>query len=220
MKIYIVFLTSAVASSIWGGLLSGQGPGPCPNVYPHPQVGHYAELEYVDDEQGRVLIRFAVVGSEEFEGRTHYRIEVLSTPPAVQGTVIAQLLVPGYPFDQEDIKDFIVQMPGGPPQRVPLEVLEMMGSSSAPGPSWEEKCAAAEDLGVDEITVRGRTYQARHYRIGGEDEGELWIADVPFGLVKWVMADSQMELVAFGNDASSSITGKPVEIQIPPRNRP
>lgn len=214
----IILLTFISAG--WGPTLNAQEKGPCPNVYPNPQLGHYADLEYIDDEQGRVAIRFAVIGEQDVEGETHYWIEVLSAPPAIQGTLIAQMLVPSYPFDQEEIKEYIVQMPGAAPQRVPGELIQMMDASAAPGPSWEEKCAAADDLGIEEVTVQGQTYQARHFRIGGEDEGEVWIADVPFGLVKWVMAESQMELLGFGDDAKSSITGEPVDIQIPQRDRP
>ena len=214
MKAHAIIGTLTVMVPAWAGVLIGQDGAPCPEIYPNPQIGHYAEVEFADAEQGRVPIRFAVIGEEEVDGRTHYWIEILSEPPSVQGSVIAQMLVPAYPFDQQDIRGYIVKMPGRPAQRVPPEYIQMSAGSATTGPSWAEKCAAAEDMGVEETTVRAGTFKARHFRIGA-GEGEVWIADVPFGLVRWEMADSRMELLRFGDDAESSITEKPVEIQIP-----
>jgi hypothetical protein len=166
-----------------------------------------------------MIIRFAIIGEEEVGGIAHFWMEVVSTPPAVGDEVIAQMLIPYYPFENEDIKGYIIKMPGQPPQLVPQRMLEALGASASPGPSWQEQCAAVVDLGVERVTVAAGTFRAHHYRSGGEDSGDVWIADVPFGMVKFLAEDGKMQLVGFGTDAKSSITEKPVELEIPPGER-
>lgn len=215
MKVRAIFLTLVATGLIRTGGLVGQTAGPCPYVYPDPQVGHYAEIEF-SNEDGRIPIRFAVVGKEDVDGQPHYWVEFLSEPPTLQGTVIVQILVASYPFDQSDIKGYVVKMRDGPAQSVPRDYIpQLIEQSGTPGPSWEEKCATAEDLGTESVTVSAGTFSARHFHVSGDDEGDVWIADVPFGVVRWEMAGSRMELLKFGNDAKSSIKEKPVEIQVP-----
>jgi hypothetical protein len=216
MKRHIALLTLMFAATTRGELFAQEPGGPCPYIYPAPKVGEYADLRFSSPEQPSMIIRFAIVSSEQIEGRTYYWMEVVSAPPAVGGTVVAQMLVPYYPFEQQDIKGYIVEMPGQPPRRMPQEIIDMMGAEAAPGPSWREQCAAAEDLGTEEITVAAGTFRARHFRGGDEQAGEVWIADVPFGMVKLVQPDGEMELVRYGSDARSSLHGEPVEIEFPP----
>lgn len=194
----------------------GQGSNPCPFLYPDPQIGHFAEVEFSDPEEGRMTIRFAVIGDEKVEGREHYWIEVASSPPGAEGNVIAQMLVPGYPFEQKDIKGYIVKLPGKRAQRMPERMIEMMMSSAAtPGPSWGETCGAAQEFARERITVAAGTFDSRHFRAGDADESEVWIADVPFGMVKMIQGRSQMQLLRYGSGAESSIAEEPEEIPMP-----
>ncbi len=162
-------------------------------------------------------IRFAVVGSEPVEGRTHYWIEVVSAPPEIGENVIVQMLVPYYPFEHQDLKGYIVKMPGAPARQVPQDLLDQIGAQAETGGSWQKQCASAEELGLEQVTVPAGTFSARHYRAGGGKTDEVWIADVPFGLVKLLQADGKMELIEHGADAESSITEKPVDLESQPR---
>jgi hypothetical protein len=177
MRVRATLATLTVLSLIWAGSLDGQDAGPCPYVYPNPQVGHYAEVEFSNDD-GSIPIRFAIVGKERVDGTPHYWIEFLSEPPTLQGTVIVQILVANYPFDQTDIKGYVVKMRDGPAQSVPRDYIPLLlEQSGAPGPSWEEKCAAAEDLGSGNVTVTAGTFVTRHFRVSGDDEGDVWIGE-------------------------------------------
>ena len=217
MKTRAVVVMLAAASVAFESL-DAQGTGPCPFVYPSPQVGEYAELEFSDSAQGRVTMRFAVVGRESIAGQAHYWIEIVSAPPTAEGTVIAQMLVPSYPFDRQDIKGYIVKLPGKVAQRMPQQMIDMMAASSAPGSSWEETCGTARDLGQEQVTVAAGEFRARHYRAAGDDSGDVWIADVPFGMVKMIQTGSEMQLLKYGRDARSSIVEEPVEIPMNPPN--
>ncbi|NIR42811.1 MAG: hypothetical protein GWN99_02955 [Gemmatimonadetes bacterium] len=198
-------------------LTAQSSAGPCPGMYPAPRVGEYAELRFRSSEQGTMPVRFAVVGEEDVFGRPHYWIEIVSVPPAVQDTVVVQMLVPHYPFEQNSLRGYIVRMPGQPAIRFPEEMLPELAGSTA-GPGWKEQCQSAEDLGNERVTVPAGNFIARHYRApdGGE---EVWIADVPFGMVKMVTADGALELLRHGTDARSLITEEPVEYQPQPPGR-
>jgi hypothetical protein len=189
---------------------------PCPDIYPEPKVGHYADVRFTNADGESMVIRFAVVGAEEVAGQTHYWIEVVSAPPSVGGVVIVKMLVPYYPFENEDIKGYVVKMPGQPALRVPQEMLEAVVAQSSPGPGWTERCASAVYVGTEQVTVAAGTFTARRYRATDGESGEVWIADVPFGMVKLVQADGVMELLDFGDDAKPSITEEPVEMKMPP----
>ncbi len=196
-----------------------ESAGPCPEIYPRPSVGDYAAVRFTNADGESMTIRFAVVGAEPVDGRQHYWVEVVSAPPGVGGTVIAQMLVPYYPFENDDIKGYIVKMPGQPALRVPKEMLAAVLERSGPGPGWTERCASAVYLGTEDVTVPAGTFTARRYKAAAGESGEVWIADVPFGMVKLVEPDGSMELVEFGTGARSSITEKPIEPSMPPPRR-
>ncbi len=216
MKVQLI-LVSLVVAGVAAAELPAQ-ESPCPYVYPSPQVGQYAELLFTNLEDESWPIRFSVVGEEQVQGRRHFWIEVATVPPAVGEPVIAKMLVPYYPFEFTDVRSYIVQMPGQPPRKAPQEMIDLMAADAAPGPGWKEQCADADDRGIERVTVPAGTFQTRHFRARGGDKGEIWIGDVPFGMVKLTQADGRMELVKYGSDAKSAITEKPVEMEGPPRD--
>ncbi len=214
------FLALALPLSAMSHPLSAQVPsGPCPNLYTTPKVGDYAELQFTNTTGESMLIRFAVVGTETVDGRQHYWIEVISAPPVIGDNVIVQMLVPYYPFDNRDLKAYIVKMPGAPARKVPQDLLAQMAEQTQTGPSWRQLCGSSEDLGAERVTVEAGTFDTRHYRAGENQKEEFWIAEVPFGMVKLIQADSRMELVRHGSDAKSSIKEKPLEMERPPPRR-
>lgn len=216
MKSHATRIALALTGLLVAGELHAQGAGgPCPNVYPEPQVGHFADVVFSNAQDERMPIRFAVVGEEKVDGVTHYWIEVISVPPAVGAQVIVQMLLPFYPFENSDIAGYIVKVPGQPAQRVPVEMLAALGDTD-PGPGWEDQCATAVDLGVERITVPAGAFDARHYRAGGDTPTDVWLADIPFGMVKLFQPGGRMELESYGADAKSSITEKPIDVEIPP----
>lgn len=211
---------ASIAVAILVPTFAGAQPeGPCPEIYPDPAVGEYAHIRFIGAEGQRSLIRFAVVGTETVDARQHYWVEVVTEPPGLTGEVVVQMLVPFYPFDTRNIKGYIVQMPGAVPQRVPETFLnQMLEASATPGAGWREQCESARQTGTEEITVPAGSFRARHYE--GEQTAEVWLADVPFGIVKLIQPQGTMELVGHGTDARSSLRGEPEELRIPPPGSP
>jgi len=210
----VLVISQAVMSAT---LRAQDESAPCPNLYAKPRVGDFAELQFTNATGESMLIRFAVVGSESVNGREHYWIEVISAPPVIGDNVIVQMLVPHYPFDHRDLKAYVVKMPGAPARKVPEDLLAQIGEQTQTGPSWRQLCGSTQDLGAERVTVEAGTFDTRHYRAGENLEDEFWIADVPFGMVKLIQADSRMELVRHGTNARSSIKEKPLEMERPPR---
>jgi hypothetical protein len=188
----------------------------CTAIYPAPKVGEYAERKFTSTDEGIMTMRFAIVGEEKAGDRTHYWMEIMQDLPAAAGRLIVQMLIPHYPFEAGDIQDYIVKAPGQPALRVPRQMIEQLGADAAPGPSWREQCAASQDLGMEQVTVPAGTFNARHFRAEGNEPTEVWIAAIPFGMVKSVEPGVVMELVRYGSNASSSIKEKPEDIQLPP----
>ena len=214
MRAKAMALAAAVVALMASDMLMAQDQGgPCPGMYPSPKVGEYADLRFKSADQGSMGMRFAIVGEEDVFGRRHIWVEIASVPPKVGDTVVVQMLVPGYPFQQGDLRGYVVKMPGQPAMSIPQDMLEQLGSTT-PGPGWKEQCEVAVDLGNERVTVPAGTFIARHYRSPDEKE-EVWIADVPFGMVKLVTADGEMELIAYGTDARSRITEEPIEYRPP-----
>lgn len=194
-------------------LTAQRSAGPCPGMYPSPRVGQFAELQIESPERDVMPVRFAVVGEEDVFGRPHYWIEVVSVPPQIDDTVIVQMLVPHYPFEASSLRGYVVRMPGQPAIRFPEELIPELAGST-PGTGWKEQCESADDLGNERVKVPAGAFIARHYR-DAERREEVWIADVPFGIVRLVTEGGTMELVRHGTDARSLITEEPVEYQSP-----
>jgi len=211
----LIAAASIAAAIVAPSRATAQPAGPCPEIYPDPVVGEYARVRFVSAEGDRSLIRFAVVGTDTADGGQHYWVEVVSEPPGMSGEVVVQMLIPFYPFDTQDIKGYIVQMPGAVPQRVPRQLLsQMLEASATPGTGWRQQCESARLTGTQQINVPAGSFRARHYE--GAGEAEVWLADVPFGIIKLVQPQGTMELVEYGTDARSSLSGEPEELQIPP----
>jgi hypothetical protein len=156
-------------------------------------------------------VRFAVVGEQDVFGRPHYWVEIVSVPPRVEDTVVVQMLVPHYPFESASLRGYVVRMPGQPAIRFPEEMIPELAAST-PGTGWKEQCESAEDLGNERVTVPAGAFITRHYRVPDKTE-EVWIADVPFGIVKLVTEGGAMKLVRYGTDARSLITSEPVDYE-------
>ncbi|KPK55568.1 MAG: hypothetical protein AMS21_13520 [Gemmatimonas sp. SG8_38_2] len=73
MRSHAIHITLALTAALFASNLYGQGAGgPCPNVYPEPRVGHFADVVFSNAQDERMPIRFAVVGKESIDGVTHY----------------------------------------------------------------------------------------------------------------------------------------------------
>ncbi len=178
-------------------------------------VGQWAEYRMTAPE-GTMEMRFAIVGKEAVNGKDHYWHEMKMASP--QGTVISQVLVSGYPYEQADIEAMVMKAGDQPAMKMPKSMLSMMQSRMRnPGSSMGDalkQCTEAQIVGRETIEVPAGTLATVHFRTSEGGQGEGWVStDIPFGLVKLIWEGrGEMVLLKHGKDAKSSITETPMEM--------
>ncbi len=188
----------------------------------HLKVGQWSEVRVNSDSSA---MRFAAVGTEQQDGKTYYWIELKGSDPT-HGTMIAQYLVPGFPFQFADVKAIIMKMGDAPAMRLPEQMIQAMSERMPHDAAMNlaARCASAKVVGWENVTVAAGTFHALHVQdttsapgaaTGGR--GDFWVSpDVPFGLVKATDPHSgTIELVGTGKDAKSSITEPPQTLGAP-----
>jgi hypothetical protein len=207
---FLVLVLAAVA-----GPVRAQEGG-CGSQWKTPPIGAWSEWQ-----TGSSSTRIAVVGSEKLNGATLYEIELSN---GGQGTM--QLLVPGFPWNMDQVQQMIMQRPGQPPMRVSGDMLAMMRQHVPAGQGGmadlARRCAAMTVVGVETVTVPAGTYKATHLK--DKNGEEVWASgDVAFAVVKHTGPNGTTVLAATGKDAKSGLTGTPVDMNPgmmgpPPRN--
>jgi hypothetical protein len=179
--------------------------GGCGSEWKTPAVGAWSEWQ-----TGSSTTRIAVVGSEKQNGATLYEIELSN---GGQGTM--QLLVPGFPWNMDQVQQMIMQRPGQQPMKMSGQMLAMMRqhmpTSQGGMADLAKRCAAMTVIGVESVTVPAGTYKATHLKDKGGEE--VWAsADVPFAVVKHTGPNGSTVLSSTGSGAKTVITGTPVEM--------
>jgi hypothetical protein len=214
-------LFAVVALGVGASPLAGQSlPELCRGIAAGISVGQWAEYR-MTGQQGTMQVRFAVVGKEHLNGKEHLWFEFKMGTE--QGPMITQALVPGFPYDQNDVQSMIVKMGDQPAMKLPPSMMAMaqgMQGGQNPGAGAAtalQRCEAAQVIGNETIEVPAGRMATVHFRSTDQGHpGEGWVSkDVPFGLVKLtfnVNGPGEMVLLSHGKDAKSSITEKPQEM--------
>ncbi len=192
--------------------LSAQAPNAC-SMLPDLNVGHWSSYTVDVPEMGGTMnLRLAVVGTDQVDGATHHWVEMKMNAP--MGEMIMQVLVPGYPYDEDDISQMIMKAPGQAATRMTPEMLSMMrrqGAAANPAGDIVKTCQEAQKIGDETVVVGAGSFDTEHYRVTEPESVDAWISSaIPFGIVK-IMGDDvpTMELQGHGTDATSSITDIP-----------
>ena len=173
------------------------------------ESGYWAEFSLEGMPSDEVTsLRFAMIERPDESNPTWYEF----TAQTNQGEVTVQLDVPGWPFESDQVSGVIVKMAGQPAMRLPKEMIAMMQQQMGANPmaDFAERCSTSKPLGTETIEVPAGLFETVHIR--SDDNGsEAWISqDVPFGIVKGLVAEGgTLTLVGYGTDASSSITEEP-----------
>lgn len=186
-------------------------------------VGDWAEYHMSGAAvQGQSVesIRFAIVGEEDTaEGRhVWYEFETETD----EGSLIVKMLVAGWPFEMSGVKDVVLKVGGQPAMRIPEQMLSMMQQQMQTSPieDFAKQCQAANFVGTEDVTTPAGTFSTVHVRTD-QQNGDAWVSmDVPFGMVKGSSEDGPtMELVQFGDDATTQITETPIDMPGMPGSR-
>lgn len=175
------------------------------------RVGQWAEYSMTApaSPEGQGRMRLAIVGTEQADGERHYWHEAKAETP--MGTMITQMLVPGFPYNPSGIKRMIVKMGDQPAQDVTGTMLEMMRSQTANMPTLQaaDRCGdtdEVEEIGWETVSVPAGSFHALHLR-STEFGADWWISqDASFGMVKFVGAEGlELLLLGHGTGATSSL---------------
>lgn len=174
-------------------------------------VGQWAEYAMTAPQlqQGPANMRFAIVGREQADGERHYWHETKAETP--MGTMITQMLVPGFPFDPAQVKRMVMKMGDQPAMDVSEAMLTMIRSQMGNNPAIKtaSRCgdtSDVEEVGWETVSVPAGSFRALHLR-STELKAEWWISkEASFGMVKFVgLGGQEMVLVGHGSDAQSSL---------------
>lgn len=210
-------MLAVTAVLISAGSLSGQSLDEVCRALSEVTVGHWAEYRVSASDPGESMtLRNAIVGTEDVDGVTHYWHETRMA--GADGSIVMQMLVPGYPFKTEDIRRAVMKMGEEPATEVPDQMLGMMrerggqGMGDDPANDAAQRCEELTEVGGESVTVPAGTFDALHARY--EDSGDrydMWIVpEVPFGMVRAVLSDAgEVVLVGHGTEATSSIARSP-----------
>jgi hypothetical protein len=142
-----------------------------------------------------------------------------------QGEQIVQLQVPGFPFKGDQVSAGIVQAMQMPAMKMPEQMLGMMRQQMQSNPMLDvaEQCLGSTLVGEESVDTPAGSMNTWHITVA--DGNDAWISgDVPFGIVKGSGGTGgnggTMVLTAYGNDATSSITGEPQEMPAMPGMAP
>lgn len=176
-------------------------------------VGQWARyrltMPQMDNEP--MEMRMAIVGEEAVNGAPHYWFEL--NMAASQGTMIMQVLVPGWPYDADQVAGMIMKAGDQPAMRMPAQMMGMM-AQRAPGGNVArdmlKECRNADIVGTERVTVPAGTFEAVHLRSTADGGADIWAAAaMPFGLIRMQGRAGEMVLLGHGTDATSSITETP-----------
>lgn len=175
-------------------------------------VGQFAEYRLNSPQMGGpVDIRIAIVGTEDVDGASFQWHEMKMSMP--QGEMVLQMLVPGFPYDPNEVAKLVMKGPGQPAMEMSPSMMAMLGEQGGNNFARDiaKNCEEAEKVGDESVTVTAGSFDTEHYRITTPENGEAWIShDVPFGLVKMNGSEGvSVELIGYGRDAMSSITETP-----------
>ena len=195
----------AVCTMAVPAVVAAQGSG-CGSQWTMPAVGSWAEWQGKDGKS-----RVALVGKEEKDGKTLYRLEMASA----KGTM--QMVVPAFPFQMDQVVEMVLQQTGQPPMKMSGQTLAMIHVPASGMADLARKCASMKVVGQESITVPAGTFPTTHLK--NADGDEVWASTtVPFTMVKYTGKDGESVLSGTGADAKTAIVGTPTEMPGMPRN--
>ncbi len=171
-----------------------------------PEKGQWAWYDVLDaDGARRHMMREAVVGTREVDGKTGYWLEI-EVLPAVGYRSVYKMLVTGPANDPANVHEVIVREGMSEPVKVPLPENDREID--------EDTDTHRESLGTERIETPGGTFEAEHVVLTTRDHKvDLWINDDvrPMGVVRMVGTDGQLVLRGYGTGGQSaeSVIDKP-----------
>jgi hypothetical protein len=178
-----------------------------------PAVGRWAEYKAVYNQKEPYTMRYAVIGTENRGGKDLQWVEMRMSGEKKDRNLIYQMLVPGSLTEMDQVQEIVFKSGDQPAMKMDGMMMSMIRGQLEKQSIYDNVCKGVSLVGKQSITVPAGRFEALHFR-SAEYAADSWLAPkVPFSLVKSVGKQYQMELVAQGDGAKSSITEKPQEMR-------
>jgi hypothetical protein len=154
-----------------------------------------------------------VIGQESRGGKKLQWVEMRMEGANKDRNMIYQMLVPGSLTQIGQVQEIVFKTGDRPAMKMGGQMVEMIRSQLDQQSIYGEMCKGVSLVGKEKVTVPAGAFEALHYN-SAEHGSDSWISSsVPFSLVKSTGKDYQVELVAQGAGATSSIKEKPQEMK-------
>jgi hypothetical protein len=205
-----VFSSAAVLLSLAPAAAHAQDA--CAENFKWPGVGQWAEYQGTYDKKTPISSRYAVVGTEQRNGTEYKWIELKSHDEKKNRDMVYQMLVPGGPLQVDQVEEVVLKSGTDPAMKMSGMMMKLIRGQLAKSSIFKDACSETALIGVEKVTVPAGTFNAKHFQ-STKYESETWIDPaVPFSMLKSVGKSHEIELVATGKGAKSSITETPTEM--------
>ena len=195
----------------------GRAQETCIEQIKFPAVGSWSEYKAMF-KKDPYTIRYAVVGGEKREGTDLKWLELRMVGPKKDANLVYQMLVPGSAAQLGEVHEIIMKAGDKPAMKIDGMMLNMIKGQMKKQSFLSDACKDVTLVGPERVRVPAGRFQSRHWH-SPKYSSDSWLsAGVPFSMVKSTGQDYQMELVAYGKGAESSITETPRSLGGPRRN--
>ncbi len=177
-----------------------------------PEVGQWAQYQGMLNGDPH-LIRYAVVGSEEREGKRMKWLELrLENQNKKDKTIVYQVLTPGSPAELDQAEAVVLKPGDKPAMKMNTMMLKMLRGQLNKHSILAMICDGVAPAGEESVTVPAGTFKSLKYHSTKYNSDTWVVPSRPFFLVKSVGKDFEMSLTSSGDGAKSSITETPQEM--------
>jgi hypothetical protein len=199
-----------------GAVSPARAQDSCVEQIKFPDVGRWSEYKavYEGKDKEPYTVRYAVVGSEQRQGKDLRWVELRMTGLDKSKNLIYQMLVPGSPAEMGDVQEIVFKPGEKPAMKLSGAMLNMVRGQMEKTSILSDLCKDVTLVGSERISVPAGQYQTKHFR-SEKYSSDSWVSrEVPFALVKSVGQKHDMALTAVGSGAKPSITEKPQEMPV------
>ena len=208
----VVMLAAVPLFAQRGGMGMGMMPPEMSGLW-NPVVGSGATYEMVGKDGKHQTLSIAIVGKEDFEGKSGYWLEFLINGDDGQQTVMQRLMVKD--GATMSVPKMIFQGGGRGPMLISGQMMGMMaarGGAAPPTPRADVR-EGAESVGAESVTTAAGKFDTMHFKT--KEGSNVWISPNagPWGIVKSTSPDTSITLMKVVTDAKSHVVGTPVPIE-------
>ena len=197
--------------SLFAASASAQGDD-CLADLKMPAVGQWAEYKGTMKDDPYTW-RYAVVGSEERDGKPMKRLEFrMQNEKKPDRTMVYQVLTPGGPAEMDQVAEIVFKPGDKQAMKLNSMMMKMMRGQLSKNSVLAMVCEGVAPAGEESVTVPAGTFKAIKYHNSKHNVDSWVVPSRPFVLVKSVGKDLEMSLSSSGDGAKSSITETPQEM--------